>query len=828
MEQDYYRDFHQLREWTEKACDVLGSQVPPPASPAAREALAGAAGLAYELRQRARRPVSIGLVGEYSVGKSRLLNTLLGLSELLPVSGEPTTGNTTALRVRAARPGQEPGELSAAISWLSRPELSEVARFIVRKLVSVITDNGLVGYDIGVLRDYDPVAHGWEAFEALARGWWHQEAATDVRLYAWELLRLRDAMLIGAALIPDRPGVRPEVVDRDIAREAIEIRKARTELPVRFPERPVRPPIQAGDELTAPALRVLFPLIRRLTYDIAIDPGLLTLSGLRDSNGLELLDFAGLNAVGGARDEWLCYQEIAGITAYLAVVQARRPETATVTRFESMLEGDRSTKQYLADSRLLVANMFDEIEVPRPARVRDSGLAGASGKLGSLLRMAAVMGKSPDRVALTSTMPDLVDRDWAAVADALDTRGADDGEAPMSAALRAYAADGGIARLRDTLSGLIGTKAMPIIMAELTARRAELRAAIARLRNLLAPAAADGEVERELLLGMVAEIAQMAAEAKAGSARYRDPEKIEVAEEAQKREPDKPAGLLERIRQDAVLEVYAWNQWRAVFAYIRDGRIGAFPAGGARRAGRDPGDGAGALRIPDDTSEFEGPFNETLSDLRRNAGGLARDAVTEWIGDLHKHHADLRARIADPGLRSRLVELIEAAYPGAGAARVESLADITDLGWISESFAESLAAAQRWADGAEVDAFPLAQGHALPWSGARARSADTTLAHPSRAHRLRHDLAEGAAFTVQTIMAMAFGAFEADLDRELSWLLSQVPNEHDLRDAVVAPAAVNADDGDCAEGIALLDDLLSQPGAGTDEDETGATGEEER
>jgi hypothetical protein len=325
---------------------------------------------------------------------------------------------------------------------------------------------------------------------------------------------------------------------------------------------------------------------------------------------------------------------------------------------------------------------------------------------------------------------------------------------------------------------------------------------------------------------MLAEITQMVAEAKADSARYRDPEKIEVAKSERRRDQDKPARLLERIRQDAVLEIYAWYQWRALFT-IRDGRIGAVRPAGSRRAGRDPS-AAGSVRIPDDTSEFEGPFNETLSRLRQSAGDLARDAVAEWIGDLHEQHADLRARMADPGLKIRLAEWIEAAYPGAGAARVESLADITDLAWVCESFTKSLSAAQQWVDGAQVDAFPLAHGRALPWREAFAGAADASLAHPSRAHRLRHDLAEGGAFAVQTILAMAFGAFEAELDAELSWLLGQVPNEHDLRDAFVAPAALYADDSDGAEAITLLNDLLSQPGAGTNDEAGGGTGEGER
>ncbi len=832
MEKNYYQEFRELRDWADRVSEVLTSQVQPPADPVAREALSGAIGIAYELVKRAGRPISIGIVGEFSVGKSRLLNTLLELNGLLPVSGEPTTGNITALRLVAARPGQPPGPLGATVSYLSRAELSEAAKFIIHKLVSVNAENRL-GYDVSPLHGYDPVSDGWETFEALARGWWRQNVTTEIRLYAWELLRLRDAMLTGAALIPDRPGTGTIVIDAAIAQEAITIGRARTGLPARFPERPVRPPLQAGDRLTAATLRPTFLLVRRLTYDFAIDPGLLTLSGLRDSNGLELLDFAGLNAVGGARDEWLCYQEIAGITAYLAVVQARRPETAVVTKFESMLEGDRWSQQYLADSRLLVANMFDEIEVPSPAALERDGLASASGELDSLLRMATVMGHSPGHIGLTSTIPDRVDPRWAEVADVLERQGTLGGEDGLAAGLRAYAADGGIERLRDTLSDLIETKAMPIIMAELTTRRARLRSELVRLRDLLAPSAgAETEADRESLLALVAEITQMAEEVQAGAARFRDPQKIEVAEA--QREPGKPTELLERIRYDAVRGVYAWPQWQNLFAYVRHGKIEVpAHAGGPRQADRDPDDPP----PPVDTREFVGQFTKTLSECRHAASDLATGSVREWVADVQKRHGVVRAQMADPALRDWLARWIEAAYPGAGATRARALTGITSLGWIEQCLTEALTDAQQWADGDQWadgtdggNPFPLAPHHALPWNPVRLRTADPEyLTHPSRAHRLRHDLTEGTVFTVQMVVAMAFGVFEADLGRRISRLFGQLPSEYELRSSYVAPSAeVSDDDGaDDAEAIALLDDLLSQPGAGTDEDEPRSSAEEE-
>jgi len=49
------------------------------------------------LFESARSPVKIGVVGEFSAGKSLLLGSLIGYADCLPVSELPTTGNVTAL-----------------------------------------------------------------------------------------------------------------------------------------------------------------------------------------------------------------------------------------------------------------------------------------------------------------------------------------------------------------------------------------------------------------------------------------------------------------------------------------------------------------------------------------------------------------------------------------------------------------------------------------------------------------------------------------------------------------------------------------------------------
>ena len=54
---------------------------------------------AESMRSHAGQAVTIGVVGEFSAGKSLLLGLLLGKPDLLPVSDDPTTANVTALQL---------------------------------------------------------------------------------------------------------------------------------------------------------------------------------------------------------------------------------------------------------------------------------------------------------------------------------------------------------------------------------------------------------------------------------------------------------------------------------------------------------------------------------------------------------------------------------------------------------------------------------------------------------------------------------------------------------------------------------------------------------
>ncbi len=51
------------------------------------------------MAENALAPVKIGILGEFSAGKTLLIGSLIGYADGLPISELPTTGNVTALNL---------------------------------------------------------------------------------------------------------------------------------------------------------------------------------------------------------------------------------------------------------------------------------------------------------------------------------------------------------------------------------------------------------------------------------------------------------------------------------------------------------------------------------------------------------------------------------------------------------------------------------------------------------------------------------------------------------------------------------------------------------
>ena len=81
----------------------------------------------------ATSPVKIGVMGEFSSGKSLLLGSLIGYADALPVSENPTTGNITAIHVKSQDSFTTTQVENYTIEYLSHEGVNECLHFMLKE-----------------------------------------------------------------------------------------------------------------------------------------------------------------------------------------------------------------------------------------------------------------------------------------------------------------------------------------------------------------------------------------------------------------------------------------------------------------------------------------------------------------------------------------------------------------------------------------------------------------------------------------------------------------------------------------------------------------------
>lgn len=147
----------ELREFTHQTLTMLSEQNIPD-TPEAYESRDRIQSLAAELDARLNAPVTIGVVGEYSVGKSLLLGTLLGKPDLLPVEAGPSTGNITVLELSRGEPGRPTTTAeSTDVAFLTEKQLAACVGAVLDDLVRVLDERHPQLGAGATLAGYNPV-----------------------------------------------------------------------------------------------------------------------------------------------------------------------------------------------------------------------------------------------------------------------------------------------------------------------------------------------------------------------------------------------------------------------------------------------------------------------------------------------------------------------------------------------------------------------------------------------------------------------------------------------------------------------------------------------
>ncbi|WP_432050411.1 hypothetical protein [Verrucosispora sp. NA02020] len=776
----------------------------------------------YELENACLAPVTIGVVGEYSAGKSLLLGTLLGRPELLPVSTEATTGNVTAVRLGAGPPGSPVEVTSASVSLLSAAQVSAGAVFVLNKICNTVAETNLP-VDVSTLREYHPVRDGWTTFEKWCRRYvWPERPDSGlpessllaIRDSAWELLRIRDALDRAGELVHPTNAGASRPLHLDAYAEGLTIGGSRRP-PTSYPVRPPAIPLSAHTELTATVLREIFPLLGRITLQVSVPADRWPVDRLAGVQEVEFLDFPGLNARGAARDDFLSAALLRDTHTILITVRAERPGTEVATKFLALLAGHGRSKAELADSVLVVATMFDLLTPPAvPAgTLTIDRLAHADAGFRDLARTGyELTGQRPDRIALASLlhaidvhrMPYQPDRElagvlaahrtvvqqrmaaWHGIGDALS---AGDSGAPLARAVCAAAEDGGVEALRALVARHVTEHGVRLKLDALRRHTATMHQLVTTLQWH------DASTSRQAGDDVVGDLFRLRDELLAaeqvlvgGAAKLRPG----TADPVWRQHLDDSLDLL---RVSVARTVFGWQGWdETLDATLDTGRV-VVPGHAARghvvdedddeedRRTHTPQSGGGGAELLTNTAQLRLCFAGFVGDATREAGHQFHRLTALWVDETSKALTSVWNGPGDPFDEPDRAAALAALDPDGGANRRTWLRSYTQLQWVVKRIRRRSEALAQPAplDGPDVpDLFPLLPAQQLPWATAPGQAPVTSQdegqeQHVVRLLRMRQEVADGVLRIAQQRLFDALVDLANRVRREVTEVHQEIP-----------------------------------------------------
>ncbi|MET7394597.1 hypothetical protein ABZS66_14005 [Dactylosporangium sp. NPDC005572] len=830
----------QAREFGDAVIAALGAEQLPDSGPVSK-LCQDVEQHAHDLLRQVRDPIAIGVVGEFSVGKSMLIGTLLGRPDLLPVEQRASTGNVTALYLFPGKPG-EPTQLqgNATIDYLSESELTRCVEYMLGELAAAV--RAIKRDDIlPALDGYDPIAEGWNRLDAWCRTHiWpdHGEPVDnlEVRKIVIELLAVRDGHLCGRELLKSSISV-----DKTIVRDALDLGDG-TSVSKTFPPRPGGGALSAGDvETDGAALRRTFPLIRRVRYRVLVDPLCWPLEGLTGDNEVLLLDFPGLTARRSAkRDEFLSRSVLRDTHTILTVYDAAKAGTNVPDTFYTMLEQHGRDRAELRESILAVGNALDKVGqpvLPSAGPVTMEELRSASQQFKEFYNGAVdLVRQQDDRIVLTSSVvaielgripTSFPDEESAKLATArqavpevvarwrdIGTRVAEaEPDSPWVATMAGFVADGGFNHLRRLIERHATAHGLDNKLKGLQRQADRLKDALTRLcRTLpdvgLPKAAGAAEQARFKLTALSDDLRAHHDQLTARVAEFRDPLAIRTTEGNE---------LLTEIQTATDTAVASWDVWKALLLRSDRGLIRKDQATELSSKFRLPGKvRSGRASEHSTTESFRKPFALTCKEQIQQGQTAFAATVEQWIADRNDEASELRERFNDPDIAELLGDgLVRISDdPEEAENRHLVLAAITDVSWTSEPFPDENAELDEATAEGILAGFPTAQERALPWHPAIKEPGGDRQAqlvrHQSYVFRQRRDLNNAAKAVVAAKLVAEIEEFHRGLQQSIAEAALALLRTDEIRRMFPAEPGGDTESGDAPRGESPLREVLRE------------------
>ena len=607
----------------------------------------------------ANSPVKIGIMGEFSSGKSLLLGSLIGYADALPVSENPTTGNVTAIHIKPQDGFATTQANNYTVEYLSHEGVNECLHFMLKEANRRAASAGVTPLQVAKIKTGKDISIWCEEV-------WKSSNNLELRYLVRELvLFLRAYQAYGEALCG-----RFYQIDAITAREGLQL----AEMPMaiqslKFEDLPaanVRLP-NAPQRLGTQLLQTSFPLIRRVDIDVKISREIWDVTGAEE---FVLLDFPGLGAANsGTRDTFLSLRELAQVQTILVLLNGKSPGSDRANKIFTMMQQQRPG-QDLKDLILVGVGRFDQLPLESEGGERELDLLIANQSDSQPLQTNAVFQKlkvlktiidgaeaftsQKDRIVLLSPLlglsefakrssqikagseeflanldyPDYLERPkklqqkWGDLSEALL---AADGRSQLGRQLGYFAQDGGISKLRELIQTHVANHGLKQLYED-TRRAADvIRQQQEYLKEIIAEIHEQGipTVDTPALLELRSAIESL-------DRTYRNFQKDLGKEQLKDR---RGIVVSDVIKDELTLKILNWSQWTLLFNKIQNGTITLAEFKGAAGKLFDRGNRVNTS-IPTKSDDFYPAFEKTVKELENFASDRIHQAVVDLLSSL--------------------------------------------------------------------------------------------------------------------------------------------------------------------------------------------------
>ncbi|QIR39906.1 proteasome protein [Tolypothrix sp. PCC 7910] len=616
----------------------------------------------FRLREAAQKtvelatsPVKIGVMGEFSSGKTLLLGSLIGYADALPVSENPTTGNVTAIHI-IPQEGFATTQLgNFTVEYLDDEGVHDCLRFMLGEANRRTIAAGLPPALLSKLKEPKDILswceETWKSSNNLELRYLLRELVTFIRAYN----SYGEAMCGGCYQInatTAREGL--QLLEQPMAIQTLSF----DDLPpahIKLPSPPQR--------LASKLLQNSFPLIRRVDIEVKISREIWDVTGASE---FILLDFPGLGASNsGTRDTFLSLRELAEVQTILVLLNGKSPGSDRANKIFTMMQQQRPG-QDLKDLILVGVGRFDQLPLESEGGERElDQLINDSGDhhplqessvfqklkvLQTTIDAASAFTTQKDRIVLLSPLlgladlakrstsvkagspeflanldyPDYLDRSkrlqekWGRLSDRLLTS---DGRNYLGRQLGYFAQDGGISKLRELIQKHVATHGLKQLYED-TKRAAEVvRQQQDNLKNIL------HEIhEQGIPTGDSPAFLELREAIENLDKSYRNFQKDLGKEPLKDR---RSVAVSDVVKDELTFRILSWSQWTLLFNKVNNGTIALTESKGAAGKLFERGNRVN-ITIPTKSDDFYPIFAKTIQEVEE----FARDRISQAIGDL--------------------------------------------------------------------------------------------------------------------------------------------------------------------------------------------------